>query len=84
MQNLRETSKTCEKKQVVANGPKRKKRWQEKIWKKRLNISWGDWDYFNQTQVCELKFFHFRYRGLSDFEDNRKGAGKAMGAPPKK
>ena len=26
MQNLRETSKTCEKKQVVANGPKRKKR----------------------------------------------------------
>ena len=51
---------------------------------KTISISWGDRDYFNQTQVCELKFFHFRYRGLSDFEDNRKGAGKAMGAPPKK
>jgi hypothetical protein len=59
MQNLRETSKTCEKSKLLPMDPNEKKRWQEKLWTRRLNISWGDWDYFNKTEVCESKFFHF-------------------------
>ena len=69
MQNLRETSKTCEKSKLLPMDPNEKKKMtRENMDEKTISISWGDRDYFNQTQVCELKFFHFRYRGLSDFE----------------